>query len=50
MTSLNAKLGQKGPEFVHYAPKVIERSNAITIQYMRRAIHFSGQSLNITKS
>ena len=44
------KLGQKGPEFVYYVPTVIERSKSITIQYLRRDIHFSGQLLNITKS
>ena len=47
---INTKLGQKGPEFVHYVPTVIERSKSITKQYLRRAIHFSGQFLNITKS
>ena len=50
MTSLNSTLGEKGPEFVHYVPTVIERSKSINIQYLRTAIHFSGQSLNITKS
>ena len=46
---INSKLGQKGPEFVHYVPTVIERSKSITIQNLRRAIHFSRQFLNITK-
>ena len=47
---ITAKLGQKGSEFVNYALTVIERSKSITIQYLRREIHFSGQFLNITKS
>ena len=34
---INAKLGQKGLEFVHYVPAVIERSNSSTLQYLRRA-------------
>ena len=46
---INAKFVQKGLEFVHYVPAVIERLKSITIQYLRRAIHFSGQLLNITK-
>ena len=44
MTSLTAKLGRKGPEFVNYVAIVIE-SKSITIQYLMRAIHFSGQKL-----
>ena len=39
--AINAKLGQKGPEFVHYVPTAIERTVSITMQYLRRAIHFS---------
>ena len=40
---------QKGREFVHYVPTVIERSKSITTQYLRRVIPYSGQFLNITK-
>ena len=40
---INLKLGQKGPEFVHYLPTVIERLKSIITQYLRSAIHFSGQ-------
>ena len=47
---INAILSQKGPEFVYYVQAVIERSKSITIQCLGRAIHFSGQFLNITKS
>ena len=50
MTLLTQKLGKKGPEFIHYVPAVIERSKSVTIPCLTRAIHFSGQFLNITKS
>ena len=43
-------MGHKGPEFVHDVPTVTKRSKSITIQYLRRVIHFSSQFLNITKS
>ena len=38
-------MGQKGSEFVHYVPIVIKISKSITIQHLRREIHFSGWSV-----
>ena len=44
MTPLTQNWVKNGPEFVNDVLTVIERSNSITIQYLRRAIHFSGQN------
>ena len=35
---------------MHYVPTGIERSKSITTQYLRTAIHLSGQILSISKS
>ena len=46
MTSLTQNWVKK---HVHYVSTVIERSKSIFIQYLRIAIYFSGQFMNITK-
>ena len=50
MTSLTQNWVKKELQVVHSVPTMVERSKSITIQYLTRAIHFSGQQLNITKS
>ena len=35
---INAQLGQKGPEFVHYVPTVLEWSKSITINIWEQLI------------
>ena len=50
MASLTQNWIKKRPEYAHYVPTVTERSKSIIMQRLRKAIRFSGQFLNITKS